>query len=369
MDQAKLYQTQISLTEWFLGIEHQETEAMRAEDNEKRERLKVLHEIIGIPIEVITQFKAIELVEKSERFEKFLKEHGEELCALRLIPLDQNLPKLRMRGLSIKKAATEWFFEQKIDPQKYKADFMPHSEKYVWSTIFVVNEHGVFGEITKGGHFQLTQGFHEGFSPIVFSFDFKKWHFSREDLEAEKAIKKIVDIITVKDKKKKEILQEKFNSEFAQNVLQGYFETVEVEEFGLWFVDYNRILGKMYDNFIFETKSIKTETKELSGMTASPGQATGKVKIISRETITEATIEEDEILVCDMTIPDCLFLMKKALAIVTDKGGILSHAAIISRELGKPCISATKVATTVLKNGDLVKVDADRGIVEIIKPK
>ena len=59
--------------------------------------------------------------------------------------------------------------------------------------------------------------------------------------------------------------------------------------------------------------------------------------------------------------------MKKAAAIVTDLGGILTHAAITARELGIPCLTGTKTATQVLKDGDLVEVDADKGIVKIIK--
>jgi len=59
--------------------------------------------------------------------------------------------------------------------------------------------------------------------------------------------------------------------------------------------------------------------------------------------------------------------MKKASAIVTDDGGITCHAAIVSRELGKPCIIGTKIATKVLHDGDLVEVDADNGVVRILE--
>jgi pyruvate,water dikinase len=58
--------------------------------------------------------------------------------------------------------------------------------------------------------------------------------------------------------------------------------------------------------------------------------------------------------------------MRKAGAIITDIGGITSHAAIVSREMKKPCIIATKIATQVLKDGDLVEVDADNGVVRIL---
>jgi len=73
--------------------------------------------------------------------------------------------------------------------------------------------------------------------------------------------------------------------------------------------------------------------------------------------------------VTGMTRPEFVPLMKKASAIVTDEGGITSHAAIVSRELGKPCVIGTQVATQILKNGDFVEVDADAGVVRIINPE
>ena len=68
-----------------------------------------------------------------------------------------------------------------------------------------------------------------------------------------------------------------------------------------------------------------------------------------------------------MIKPDYLSAMKKAVAFVTDEGGITCHAAIVARELNKPCIIGTKIATKVLKDGDEVEVDADKGVVKILK--
>ena len=58
---------------------------------------------------------------------------------------------------------------------------------------------------------------------------------------------------------------------------------------------------------------------------------------------------------------------RKAKAIVTDEGGITCHAAIVSRELGKVCVVGTKIATQIFKDGDMVEVDANKGVVRIIK--
>jgi phosphohistidine swiveling domain-containing protein len=105
---------------------------------------------------------------------------------------------------------------------------------------------------------------------------------------------------------------------------------------------------------------------ELVGFTASRGNATGRVRILeSAEEI--GKIEEGDVLIAVMTRPDYLPAMQKAAAFVTDEGGITCHAAIIAREMKKPCIIGTKIATKTFKDGDMVEVDADNGIVRKIK--
>ena len=98
------------------------------------------------------------------------------------------------------------------------------------------------------------------------------------------------------------------------------------------------------------------------GLGAAPGLATGAVRVIgSREDA--AKLRDGEILVTHMTAPDWVPLMRRAAAIVTDSGGMTCHAAIVSRELGIPCVVGTAQATTVLKDGRVVSVDAGRGVV------
>jgi len=71
--------------------------------------------------------------------------------------------------------------------------------------------------------------------------------------------------------------------------------------------------------------------------------------------------------VTSMTTPEFVPAMRKAKAIVTDEGGVTCHAAIVSRELNKSCVIGTKNASKVLKDGDLVEVDAEKGLIKIIK--
>lgn len=113
-------------------------------------------------------------------------------------------------------------------------------------------------------------------------------------------------------------------------------------------------------------KMLPKTDSELKGMIASRGVAKGKVSIIYHQG-EFAKFKEGDILVTTMTHPEFLPIMKKASAIVTDEGGITCHAAIVTRELGIPCIIGTKNATKVLNDGDSVEVDAENGIVKIIK--
>ena len=104
----------------------------------------------------------------------------------------------------------------------------------------------------------------------------------------------------------------------------------------------------------------------LTGSPASPGIATGPVKIIySPKEISK--VKSGDILVAPMTNPDYVPAMKKAVAIVTDRGGRTSHAAIVSRELGIPAIVGTDKATKILVNDMIVSVNGLTG--EIFKGK
>jgi len=103
--------------------------------------------------------------------------------------------------------------------------------------------------------------------------------------------------------------------------------------------------------------------KELvKGLGAAPGMASGTVRVIGSRG-DAAKLNDGEILVTQMTAPDWVPLMRKAAAIVTDSGGMTCHAAIVSRELGIPCVVGTVNATGALHDGDLVTVDAGGGIV------
>jgi pyruvate,water dikinase len=111
-----------------------------------------------------------------------------------------------------------------------------------------------------------------------------------------------------------------------------------------------------------EEESIITAKPILKGLPASPGIASGRARVII-DVNDIGEFQAGEILVTHMTSPDWGPAIRKAKAIITDSGGITCHAAIVSRELGIPCIVGTNNATSVIKTGQIITVDATHGVV------
>lgn len=105
------------------------------------------------------------------------------------------------------------------------------------------------------------------------------------------------------------------------------------------------------------------DRKLIKGQTAYPGIARGRVKIVRSVKDIHKVVRGD-IMVAIATNPDLLPAMNRAAAFVTDAGGITSHAAIVAREMKKPCVIGTEYATKVLKDGDTIVVDAQQGTIK-----
>jgi phosphoenolpyruvate synthase/pyruvate phosphate dikinase len=114
-----------------------------------------------------------------------------------------------------------------------------------------------------------------------------------------------------------------------------------------------------------ELPKVKKRIGVIHGSSAYLGRITGPVKIVN-SLADMAKVNQGDVMVSIQTTPDLVPALKKAAAFVTDVGGITSHAAIVSREMKKPCIIGTQVATKILKDGDVVEVNANEGDVLII---
>lgn len=109
----------------------------------------------------------------------------------------------------------------------------------------------------------------------------------------------------------------------------------------------------------------QSSSQVIKGMIAFKGKVQGIAKIV--KTVEELDkVNDGDILVTQMTFPSFIMAMKRAAGFVTDEGGITCHAAIVAREMKKPCIIGTKNATKILHDGDMIEVDAERGSVKKI---
>ena len=164
--------------------------------------------------------------------------------------------------------------------------------------------------------------------------------------------------------------------EFKNALFKKKYNPQELNErfnFSVIYTDSKKI--KIYSDkeakeFLSKQRFIKQEVVEkvdkVEGACACPGHVKGIVKRV--ETVDDIKkMEKGDILISETTYPALVPAMRLASAIVTNVGGLTCHAAIVARELKIPCIVGTKIATKVLKDGDLVEVDANKGVVKIIK--
>jgi pyruvate,water dikinase len=108
------------------------------------------------------------------------------------------------------------------------------------------------------------------------------------------------------------------------------------------------------------------DISEIKGFASSAGVVEGSARVLKllKEIV---DLKEGEIMVCPTTNPSWAPVFTKIKATVTDIGGLTSHAAIVCREYGVPSVTGTGVATSVIKTGDIIKVDGDTGVVTIVK--
>lgn len=115
-------------------------------------------------------------------------------------------------------------------------------------------------------------------------------------------------------------------------------------------------------------------TNSFTGTIANKGKVVGRARVVrvdnpNKLSAIAETFEKDDILVTGMTNPTMIIIVKKVKGIITDEGGAACHAAIISREVGLPCIVGCSIATLILEDNDLIELDANKGIVRRITPQ
>ena len=193
------------------------------------------------------------------------------------------------------------------------------------------------------------------------------------DVRKELFLRTIYTIDTIREEIAKRIsfTKDELTGYEADDIIKGNIDKKQAQELAkeaLAYYNTKKGIKKIYrgkqarEFYNKEYKPDIKDIKQLEGMAACLGKAVGKVKIIDGVRDFKK-MQKGDIIVTSMTRPEFVPVMKKASAIVTNEGGVTCHAAIVSRELNITCIIGTKVATQVLKDGESVEVDADKGVV------
>jgi len=366
MSGKDLIKMKLGLTEWFRKSGSKNLDKFLLEDRQKEERLSDLNQWIDLPVCKIVEFQLEEVVNKNNKFINFSKENHKNRFSFRLVPKEKNLPLHRIKDVTITQALN-WLNKQNIPVNKYKVYFKLFTKNISYSVLMIVSESGIKGEVIEGMGLQLTVGNYLNNPPIRFSYNFKSWKYSRKDKKAKAFVHEVVKNLIVKDTNLQRRMRNKWKSTFTTSgYLCGYFECIKPIEYGLWFLEYNKTVGKLLSKtFVKKYRTTSTQKALVEGSSASPGLATGCVRLVTVNGKCD-NFNKGDVLVSEFTSPEHVLLIKKSSSIVTDKGGILSHAAIVAREFGKPCIVGCGNATKTLEDGMFVEVDATNGIVRLL---
>lgn len=358
-----------ALSDWLRPASAQAREAIIGEDLSRASRLDVLAEQIGLPVTSVQRFDGAQL--QSPRFRAFVQE-AEGAFAVRALHKEQESRILRNRNLPVPELL-EWVEENIVPVEEFDLEFSPHVPNEL-ACIFVVTDAGVIGEVTFGTLRRLTQGGPAGpagqtsAAPMTCTYDFVDWTAVplQEPLLA--FIDRAVQKVRVSDRTVRSQLHEQLGASFAGEYLRGYFEAVCAPDGRVYFIDFNQALGRQLgqEHWQILRRQHKEPAGDVRGLTASLGRVRGRARLVDSSGDSASSVQAGDVLVCDEPVPDMVPLLAQAGGLVADRGGLLSHSAIVCRELRLPCLVATREATTSLPDGAMVELDADAGVVRVL---
>lgn len=206
----------------------------------------------------------------------------------------------------------------------------------------------------------------------TFILDYKKEIFTKTHLQASKLLTEIANRLNIN----KILVQYHTPKELKRSLVHGvlipriklesrfHYSLIKWQDEDVEFIEGPH--GKVYLNK-FLTKKESFNAK-IDGVIASAGKYIGPVKVL-KSASEIGKVNKGDIIVVAMTSPDYVAAMRLAGAIITDEGGVMCHAAIVSRELGIPCVVGTKNSTKILQDGEIVEVNANHNSVKILRKK
>jgi len=355
-----------SLSEWATRAGLAGRDSLIREDATKRKRLAFLADVMGLPIVRSHSFSWEQLRDRDPDFEKFVEHAGDRMYALRASPLKAGLPVLRNRRLTVP-SLLGWLEGIDSDKADYEYHFEPHIEPEL-AAIFVVSRDRVVGEAINGGILQLNKGVYRPEHCVAFGYVDDGLTVSRPDAHMEGFLLQVIAAIRVSDEGIRSRIEDELEAQFSGPLLMGYFEAIMSNEGDVTFIDYNRELIRTADRLpqVLTASKDASGGDEIRGRSGCAGIARGVARVVDESEVDTVALAEGEILICECTSPEFVPLMVKAAAVVTNIGGVLSHAAIVCRELNKPCVVGTGVATERIVSGTVVEVDGGQGLVRLL---
>ena len=344
-----------SLQAWSKLTEEYFGKKLRVEDRKDREAIYGLLKQFGLPYEGFHAFKSGDQIEKAE-FDRITHELGLPYWISATPKLGiENLGRLTKLGLE--SVEDGWNFLQSVERLgDYKVIVMQYPENIEFKGTVVVSKslNGIAEFVQGDQHLQLISG-QTLPDPMLFNQQ------------------KIIRYSNTVDEKHQDDLFSLVSNraghyEFQRGSTPDKPESIIFFDFNdeLAYEDINSLFNDLII-FYQKEKELVENSFDAKGIPACLGNAVGIVKVVmSSDMASLANVKEGDILVSDTTNPDMTPAMKKVVAIVTDMGGVTSHAAIVTRELRIPCIVGTRNATQILKDGMKVEVDAFSGTIKIL---
>lgn len=359
------------LTEWFIdlkkiGVEPADYGDFLDKELSKFQHLEKMHKDVGIPIPEYFTFNCRDFREGSSDLSSFF-EHNSSTgkFSIRAEPnkdLANTLSTQRKHGIS-KEECYKFVESLGAEVDNYLIRIWEW-DLPLYSGIMVVNQDGIFMEMAEGIHMQLSQGWLNKNTLMhawaIFSDPHSaNFNFDFRDNAVERLVYEIASLIKLK--------KPMAGYKTINGYIIGSYDFMYYRSLGIRFNDHND--SKIFTDFALKSPPQSIEpnatSADITGLGACSGKVSGRVRVA--KSIKDAmSLEKGEILVTEMTSPEYVQYMSYAKGIVTDYGGILCHAAIVSREMNIPCIVGAVDATKMLKTGDEIYMDASKGSIRII---
>lgn len=211
-------------------------------------------------------------------------------------------------------------------------------------------------------------------SELMFIKDYRKGVYQRSYVDMDAVMEELARRLAMTQKEVKYLVYDEVSDallhgrrdHYKQLLKDRLIECCYVTKGGVMTVYEGKACLDVLKTKLVDADEIDTEASTIKGTIAYHGKVRGTAKIVLVKEDT-GKVQEGDILVSSSTNPDLIVAMKKAAGFVTDIGGIISHAAIVSRELKKPCVVGTRNASHIIRDGDIVELDANIGLVTILK--